>query len=138
MRVSVETVIELIGHDGSEEWSDTLDEPICKVGFEISEIIDVALQLGYSVTPIEAIPQKRRNGELAGPLYGIEKAEDRFFDQVFNSEGVILGMGKHANHAVANKEGLISDPNGKVYDIRKAAENNLTDLEMYLRFDKIS
>jgi hypothetical protein len=138
MGIPVEEMIELIGHDGSAEWSDTLDEPICKEGFQISEIIDVALNLGYAVTPIEAIPQKRHNGELAGPLYGIEKCEVRFLEHVYNCKGILLGQGSNCSHAVACFYGLINDSNGRSYHIDKAAENNFNDIEMLLRFDRIA
>jgi hypothetical protein len=118
--VTVAELVEAIGHDGSEVvWYD-LSEPRCRRGFHSQELVNQAILLDRTATPIEAMPQiacpevspndwQPVNAFL--PAY----ATDRFFEILAFGRGVVEGASGRNNHAMAFENGVIFDPDGKEY-----------------------
>jgi hypothetical protein len=107
-----------IGHDGSASAFPTEPEPACRRGFHVQECIDVALSLGYAVTPIELFPRHAPSLSVAPLeiLFGNEQGNrDRFARLINSGRGVITGHGRQCCHAVAYDRGMVHDPNGLVY-----------------------
>src|SRR4051812_22249881 len=52
----LETIVKILGHDGSEKYWPEYPEPRCRRGFHIQEMIDLCFSLGKSVTPFQAYP----------------------------------------------------------------------------------
>jgi hypothetical protein len=127
--VPVEEFLRRIGHDGSDIAFPAEPEPMCRRGFHIQECIEVALKLGYSVTPIELFP--RHAPSLSIPpltiFFGDERTVnvERFAHFIDSGLGVITGYGRNCCHAVAYDHGSIYDPNGSEYRF------SLTNCEMH-------
>lgn len=133
--ISVEQLIKMIGHDGSEEPYTSL--PGQKAGFHEQECIEVCQQLGYACTPIEIVPQMKPvpDGPVRAVWFPSEKLTadpeernwQRFVGHLKWTRGVITGVKINANskvvigHAVA-WDGLVHDSQGKgfVYPIDEA------------------
>lgn len=96
MGVSLERMIELIGHDGSQViWPDQ-PSPLNRRGFHIQEILSVVHLLNYSSMPVQLNPTLS-NGY--GPSIQIS---DTFFEAAKSWLGVHLGPSDTGiNHAVA-------------------------------------
>jgi hypothetical protein len=54
LSIDVARLVEMVGHDGSEIYWPDLPSPLSRRGFHIQEMIEVADQLGWSVTPFDA------------------------------------------------------------------------------------
>jgi hypothetical protein len=116
--VPVENFLRRIGHDGSGIAFPTEPEPACRRGFHVQECIDVALRLGYAITPIELFPRHAPSFSVppVRVLFGNEQGNlDRFARLIDSGRGVIAGHGRHWCHAVAYEHGAIYDPNGCVH-----------------------
>ena len=111
-----------------------LPVPYCWRGVHIQEMIKIALQRGYAVTPIELIPQvspprplnpitNRRYNDV--PVYhgASEKNNWRIFRQtIMSCSGIITGSIAPSlstlikrGHAVAFDKGTIYDPDTEAY-----------------------
>jgi len=100
-----------------------LPEPLCWRGVHIQEVIRLALNYGYAVTPCEMFPQ------IAPPRPGYEnyvvttESDDNqcaFGDVILLSRGVVTGlrgvpMTGMVGHAAAYDHGFLYDPNGYEY-----------------------
>jgi hypothetical protein len=127
--VSVEKILELIGHLGSEiEWPE-LQEPFCRRTFHTQECIWAAHKLGFSVTPFELIPQL-----AADPEHIITIPRNFDIIELLKGWGVITGVVKASQkrHAIAYCESDGYDPNGILIDIE-----NQFDIETIWSFDLI-
>lgn len=132
---SLEELIELIGHDGSEIIHPELNPPGNRKGFHMQEIIDACLELGWAIVPIEAIPAQTATGVDCYTLESkrFKNHEDRFLHHLLGSKGILLGATKGYWHAVAWNGKKIFDPRGKKYTLSEAKG---IDFKIYYRFIK--
>lgn len=126
-----------LGHDGSEIIWEDLPEPENRRAHHVQECIEVALRLGFSVTPVEIQPYlANRNGDLfqvpvKGPVLDLgdghlPEASRRFLRIIQTTKGVLEGHGPSGKrHAVAYEKGQVFDPDGREYQAwpEKFAEN---------------
>lgn len=121
-------VIDAIGHDGSEIVFPALPEPERRRSFHIQELIRVAVERGYAVTPIVARPV------LTPDLVNRLTLDQRDFaiKQMVGRSGVCTGRGVIRNHAVAWNGSEYLDPNGLTYPPSPAFTP-----EAFFRFDLI-
>ena len=109
--VTIQDLIGLIGHDGSEVAFPHLDEPTRRRGFHQQECIRAAWNLGFSVTPIEAYP-------VIASADGSQNCVVAFGDQNWDSfnrfirttRGVLCCRTKKCHHAMAYDHGVVLDP----------------------------
>jgi len=117
LNIAVEDIFKELGHDGSLiMWSD-LPEPMCRRGFHIQELIEIALRRGFAVTPFELSPVLR----CCDKEFCFDEQWTKFASVVNNSIGVLTGSGIRTHHAVAYYYGQIFDSDSGVYDYSKAA-----------------
>lgn len=119
--VSVQELIESIGHDGSAiAWPD-LDEPRCRRGFHSQELIDQVLFRDRTCTLIEARPQigcpePHRSNMPPMDVFPRGYTINRFLATLEFARGVIEGQSGRNNHAMAFENGKVFDPDGRVYE----------------------
>lgn len=110
----VQDLIMRIGHDGGEIVFPDLPEPVCRAGFAIQEIIDAALKMGWSVTPIEAMPQCTPDGKNIRAVF--PEIKGRMDDYFKRYSGLVEGErldGKYwHNVAWDHERQLWLDPSG--------------------------
>lgn len=123
-----------VGHDGfrnhGEEW----------VGFHTQELIDCALNRGYAVTKIQAVPVGDVNGLKFEPFPG-EQAKSRLARHMSQADGIILGTGLTGmNHATAwsHDDMWIYDPTGNSFPSNQIRNFGLREVIAFLRFDKLA
>jgi len=110
MDCTIEELEKLIGHDGGEIVRDS-PSPANRRGFHIQEIIDVAWQKGFSVTPIEAKPI----GTIGdGKFSPIKMNEMRFQEYLDDNIGILTGQARRFGHAVAWDGKMVYDPRGHI------------------------
>lgn len=128
MDIPVEQFFRIAGHDGGEIIFPGLPEPQRRRGFHIYEAVWVAIQLGYSATPLELlpviIPSRLAVGTTSTAIaytpFGVEENHSVFASLIASSRGVLEGMTARENwHAVAYDAGIILDPDGPVYSYTK-------------------
>lgn len=126
--VDITSLLSLIGHDGSEIIYSWVTEPNRRRGVHVQECIEALDHLGFSVTPIELLPASQSpipDGADRLILFGERLAFagnwERFNRHLFNSQGVITGLGFRCGHAVAYDHGRIFDPDGAEYDYSRGA-----------------
>lgn len=105
--VTLEEILEYVGHNGSDIMWPELPEPKCRKGFHIQEMISFSFEKGRTVTPFEPVP-------LSIPVEGAKPciitfrygAQNRMNSLLTGRNGVLEGNG----HAVAWYNGIIHDP----------------------------
>lgn len=110
-------LIEMIGHDGMEVLYPSLPKPGCYRGFHTQEIIEVALHLGKTATPVEARPVGTPDGEHTFELSRIgrfDSAIERFRFYLRTQQGIILGQTGRLHHACGFSIGKVYDPRGLI------------------------
>jgi hypothetical protein len=111
---SVDHLVRLVGHDGSEIIWPSLPEPFCRRGHHIEELQYAALDLGISLAPF--VPQFEYNPGARETLPFERYDFTKQFSRVKSCyDGILLGeYTKGHPHAVAwnANEGLIYDPDG--------------------------
>lgn len=115
----VEKLIALLGHDGSEIVWPQFDEPLCRRGFHIQELIFIAWR-NYSrtVTPFEALPLLQSGDGEPLEITTLPDPKDRMRELMPHNSGVLTGLTPNGRpHAVAWDGELVYDPNGLVYPI---------------------
>jgi hypothetical protein len=119
MDMSLESLLEQIGHDGSAIVFPWLTEPKCRRGFHIQEMIHVATLRGLSVTPYEIVPaiaSADATSQIKVLIDGSHEKRLATFNSIVNTNrGVITGQGLSCQHAVAFDCGRIYDPEGREY-----------------------
>lgn len=108
-----QTLINEIGHDGSEKIWLNLPEPYCRRSFHPQEIIDCCFKRNILVTEIERYPISRPGGhEHATPYFIFDQIprEQRFNSYVQTFSGVLLD----SSHAVAWDGMQLFDPKGYI------------------------
>lgn len=112
--VSLEDVLDKIGHDGSEIIFPTLPEPLCRRSFTVEEIQYVTA--AFSFVLVQYHP-----GVIYKPKEGCEKQIlfPQFQLKLEEVDGLLFGTpnGKNLGHVVAwsAMEKMIYDPNGTKY-----------------------
>lgn len=125
LRVSPQLLIRFIGHDGSEVVFPHLPEPMCRRGFHIQELVQLAWHLGYNVTPIEVMPvMASTDGKQTLVVGKLEQRLEVANSLVSRNEGVITGKGRSCNHAVAFSRGRVFDPDGHEFDFSQCENHS--------------
>ena len=109
--VSLEKILEIIGHDGSAIVHPDLNEPWRRRAFHIQECIWAVRKLGFSVTPFEIFPQL-----AAAPHYEIAIERTWSWFEIMSGFGVVTGSTERNRHAVAFSDHMGYDPNGEQID----------------------
>lgn len=117
LEVTVEKLIEVVGHDGSEVlWPDQ-PEPLCRKGHHIEEMQYVAYQFGYSLVPFVA-KFEYNPGAVEDMPFAQYDFSGRFQTVLNVYSGILLGNYPRGNaHAVAwnATERCIYDPDGFIF-----------------------
>ena len=124
--IDINTMLDRIGHDGSEH---VFKGPRPWKSFHLAECYRIALYYGYSCTQF---PLHAKSSPDGSQVYSIPKWNDWMQDMMSESEGILLGRGKHANHAIAWDGELSYDPATGL--ISKSLPFNAIE---YIRFDLI-
>lgn len=109
--VDYATLVEMIGHDGTEVVCPEFNDARRMRGFHIQEIIDACLSLDYAVTEIIATPKL----QLAdGRVVETNNDMERFLWHLNQSRGVVVGNipGRAIRHALVNDGDLKSPFDG--------------------------
>jgi len=119
----VASLIERLGHDGGEIIFPDLPEPANRRGHNIYELIQVAVDLGYAVTPI---PLRAAITPANDPQRQVIIGTDvenwsRFTRHLRSSQGVIECFGPRLYHLLAYEQGHIFDPDGKQFSYSREA-----------------
>ena len=140
LNVPVAELIEQLGHDGREIVFPDLPEPACRRGHNIYELIQIAVNLGYAVTPI---PLRAAITPANDPQRQIVIGTDienwsRFTRQLHASQGVIECFGPRLYHLLAYDRGRIFDPDGDEFPYsRNACEQRNLGTYCLWRVDRI-
>lgn len=139
--IPVAGLIDRIGHDGSKIVFPDLPEPANRCGHNIYELIQVALDLGYAVTPVPLqraiVPANDRTREVV--IGTDEENWNRFIRQLLISCGVIECCGPRGPHMVAYDNGTVFDPEGDVFPYsREACEDRGYYTYRIWRVDRIA
>lgn len=123
MGIDVKTLTDEIGHDGSRIVFPDLREPTNRAGFTITEIIDAAFKLGWSVVGIETMPQATPDGHNVRDVYPESKLRERV-DHYLDSWDAIAYGARHDGlnwHVIAwsHKEQRWHDPSGPILQKEK-------------------
>jgi len=125
--ISVELMVGLIGHDGSDR---PYESKNFRAGFHEQECIRVADSLGFTCTPFELVPtiSPFPDGAEARPiLYGPDVSANfiEFYTRTLGRQGVICGCNLlGVGHAVAWTGTRILDPRDKTYQLRDTDMND--------------
>ncbi len=131
----------VLGHDGGETIFPDLPEPANRRSHNIYEMIPVALDMGFSVTPIPLRPAIMPAG---APMMQVAIGSDednwkRFTGQLRNSRGVIECHGPRCHHMLAYDKGRIYDPDGREFSYsREACEERGLYTYCLWRVDRIT
>lgn len=126
----------LIGHDGSKIIHPELGLNARREGFHFQHIIDVALALGYAITPIEAEPVQTATGHdsYVVDFRDFNSSLDRFKAYLENTKGIIIGPTSTGLwHALAWDGEQCYDPQGKTYSFEDIKIKPM----IFWRFNKI-
>ena len=115
LNTDIKSLTDMIGHDGSAIVLPLLPEPARRRGHHLQEIIDCALKLGYTVTPIEALPWSTPDGKSEYPIDFQINHNERLSNYMQNSIGILTGLGRQWRHAMAWDGGRVYDPHGDIY-----------------------
>lgn len=117
--VPIDSLIKMVGHDGSEIVWPELPEPTRRRGHHVQEMIYAAYCLGFSVTPFEAFPTSLgRAGTNSFTVPMILQAEERMPRIMKGAVGVVTGENpRRRPHAVAWDGHTLFDPGGLDYGI---------------------
>ncbi len=135
LQVDLDTVLGIVGHDGSEITHAGLPEPLKRRGFHLQEMIKMCLQDGMSVTPVELCPQAIASNSTAfmtPKLFDIGEW-DWFEKNLFTSSGVIdcrtaVGLGHAMAYEGRGTHALIYDPaTEEVFEFHKPENTEQRD-----------
>jgi hypothetical protein len=140
LEVPVNTILNLVGHDGSEITDPDLSDPLCRRGFHPQEMIKLCLKASMPVTYVELAPCAVAKTASAGftkspaPIKKFDTGGWAWFrENLFNSTGVIECRTSTGGHAMAY-EGQrtyvrICDPGkgGKMFNLCDSEEAERRD-----------
>lgn len=99
--LSLEQLLERLGHDGSEIVFPSLDDPERRRAFHPQEMVDVAESLGVAITPIEARPASRPRDVPVPPYEVPMDIFPRWHRYLEGGVGVLTGLNaRNRPHAV--------------------------------------
>lgn len=112
LEIPYDLLIQRIGHDGSEIMHPTFPDPYCRRAFHIQEMIDVALEDGWLVTPIDAIPTYALHGRVTQGQFKMEKDPGlRMLKYLSEGFGILTGENMRGRpHAVVWDRSQVHDP----------------------------
>jgi hypothetical protein len=113
LHLPVEEVVTEAGHDGGKIIFPLLMEPKCRKGFHSQELVRIAWQHGYAMTPVELCPRiLATDNSKAYPAWHQTEMEhqERFKGIIELTFGILEGRNDLCSHAVYNYYGQIYDP----------------------------
>ena len=120
INVEVQTLIEKIGHDGSEIIFPDLEEPLCRRAFHVQELCIALFSLGYFVSGYDCLPLALCDEDH---MYTVEYPDEKalFKEIMSNSIGVGCGRIQNTNttHAFAWNGERCYDPQGFIYPLSR-------------------
>lgn len=123
MDTTPKDMIDECGHDGSEILWPGLNDPHCRRGFDVQEMIDICVRRMVTVTPIVFAPATIPVGgteEQAQHVFTQERAHERMAHYLHGHIGVLTGLAQEGTqHAVAWDGELCWDPRGEQYGIEQ-------------------
>ena len=141
LSIPVADLINRSGHDGGEIVFPDLPEPAKRRGHNIYELVQIAIDLGYAVTPV---PLRAAITSANDPQRQVILGTDcenwrRFTRQLHDSLGVIECSGPRVYHMLAYDRGRIFDPDGDefVYSREACEQRNLYTYCLW-RVDRIT
>lgn len=117
---SPDALIQELGHDGMREVFPDYPVPHNYQGHHIQEIIELCLNRGIALTPVEFMP---RYASAKDPtdwrcLYLPDDASKRFKRLITGRKGILIGRNYKGNgHACAWDGHIVWDPNGYHYHL---------------------
>jgi len=119
MGTDEETVIADIGHNGSKY-----------AAFHDSEVIEVAMRMGYAVTCFQLLPQLLIDGQVK-PVPNAPLRRHNFEQALLNTKGLLQGDGPANRHAFAYEHGTICDPDSGDTFAFTSIEDLMTQKKFY-------
>lgn len=118
--MDLETLIEAIGHDGSEIMFEDLPEPLCRRSFNLQELGLVLWARGYIVGHYDVEPLAIIDEDHIYNL-SYENCDARFAEIMDNTVGVGCGLirGTEKTHAFAWNGISAYDPTGFIYPLSR-------------------
>ncbi len=109
--IPVGDVVAEAGHNGGKIIFPHLTEPQCRQGFHFQELVMLAWQHGFAMTPIELFPRLLSTDEThIYPVRNETHCRARFIAAIDSFCGILEGRGKRCHHAVYSHYGKIYDP----------------------------
>ena len=136
--VSLGSLKQYLGHDGSSQPYPNSD---ARHGFTIYEIIQVAYDLHWNVTPFQFYPEMQHSATTTPiKLFPNPASEQDAIRRVLTyGNGIITGRRNTIGHAVAWVNGLVADPSGPattyVYKFDGCAQHKF-DADIFWLFQK--
>ena len=133
--MSLDAVLGIVGHDGSEITHAGLPEPLNRRGFHPQEMIKMCLEDGMAVTRVELFPQAQASSGVPHSPKRFNTGEwDWFKENLNNSVGVIecrtsAGLGHAMAYEGRGTHALICDPgrNGDVFEFHEPEDTEQRD-----------
>lgn len=124
--IPFDTLIENIGHDGSDVVFPDLPEPLCRRGFHCQELSRVLLRFGFCVASFESCPIGYLDEE-----HSYDVTED-LLPIMVDSIGVLCGRVRSTGklHSVAWDGKKCYDPSGFCHDL------SYYEIEIYYRLGR--
>jgi hypothetical protein len=113
--VAPEKVINLLGHDGQEEWFPLAPPDRRKRGVHIQEIQDLLWELGWRLMLVELMPASAPAGRthMYREIWPADRAIERFKRYIDGRWAILIGQVPSGNyHACAWDGEKILDPRG--------------------------
>lgn len=128
-------LIRKIGHNGSKVVFPVLPEPGRRRGFHLQEFITIAIDRGFAVTPIEALPYATPDGKHEYPI-NFPDFKIRFQKYMIGVPGILTGLARQWRHAVAWNGKDIYDPRGQICSFKELKRSGM-NIDIFWRFDQI-
>lgn len=118
--IPVETIIEEVGHDGSEIIFPDLEEPYCRRGFTQQEMLDVCWKHGYAIVEItKNIVSCIEMIDGSYKTYEVPVSKERFDNYLVGTIGVLTGLINDKYHACVWDGYKLISPDGLFYPLEK-------------------
>ena len=120
--IDANTILEMLGHDGTDIWWPEKTEPLNFRGVHIQECIDVATKMGHGLMPIEFCPMITPDMKVAPKqIWNDTECNVRFQNYLTGNIGVLIGERAtpkgNFGHAVGWDGENIYDPIGQIYGL---------------------
>ena len=127
LNIPVRELIERVGHDGSEIVHPGKNMPFR--GFHSQEMIKIALEFGYTATPIELAPVLCQGNQASDGYVNVYHGSDmdsnwKFFEEFLTHKGVLEAKTDRGyGHSLAYEGGFLYDPDGEQYSYSREVVN---------------